>query len=124
MRKRCLFLPKKDKKLFAYDLEFMLTLDKMLNIMALMCKSLESVCRAFRKLFKYLILYAQFSISDVLTQWSSLTQSSGLYKRTVRICRGLSILYLSQHRSFGVLVAFSTDEGQAKPVQTRISLCY
>ena len=44
----------------------MLTLVKTLNIMALMCKSLKSVGRAFLKLFKYLILYAQFSITGVL----------------------------------------------------------
>ena len=48
----------------------MLTLDKTQNTMALMCKSLKSVGIAFWKLFKYLILYAQFSISGVLAQWS------------------------------------------------------
>ena len=53
---------------FVYILKFMLTLDKTLNTMALMCKSLKSVGRALRKLFKYLILYAQFSISGVLAQ--------------------------------------------------------
>ena len=46
------------------------TLDKMLNTMALMYKSLKSVGRAFSKLLKYLILYAQFSISGVLAQRS------------------------------------------------------
>ena len=48
----------------------MLTLDKTLNTMALMYKSLKSVGRAFWKLFKYSILYAQLSISGVLAQWS------------------------------------------------------
>ena len=48
----------------------MLTLDKTPITMALMCKSLKSVGREFWKLFKYLVLYAQFSISGVLAQWS------------------------------------------------------
>ena len=48
----------------------MLTKDKTLNTRALMCKSLKSVGRAFSKLLKYLILYAQFSISGVLAQGS------------------------------------------------------
>ena len=65
------FSPKKGWKIFlVYILKFMLTLDKTLNTMALMCKSLKSVGRAFWKLFKYLLLYAQFSISGVLAQWS------------------------------------------------------
>ena len=34
------------------------------------------------------------------------------------------MLYLSQHMCFGGRVAFSTNENQGKPVQTRISLCY
>ena len=56
----------------------------------------------------------------------SCTQSSGLdkNKRTVRICRGLSMPYLSQHMCFGVLVEFSTKENPGKPMQVRISLCY
>ena len=61
-------LKKRMKNFFVYILKFTLTLDKTLNTMALMCKSLKSVGRAFRKLFKYLILYAQFSISGVLAQ--------------------------------------------------------
>ena len=44
----------------------MLTLDKMVNIVALTCIKLKYVGRAFLKLFKYLILYEQFSISGVL----------------------------------------------------------
>ena len=56
------------KDIFGYVLELMLTLDKMLNIMALISISLKSVGRAFRKLFKYLTLYAQFSLSGVLAQ--------------------------------------------------------
>ena len=48
----------------------MLTLDKTLSTMALMCKSLKSVGKAFWKLFKTLILYAHFSISGALAQWS------------------------------------------------------
>ena len=46
----------------------MITLDKTLNTMALMCKRLKSVGTAFLKLFKYLILYAQFSMSGALAQ--------------------------------------------------------
>ena len=46
----------------------MLTIDKMLNIMALMCISLKPAGRAIRKLFKYLILYAQLSLLCVLAQ--------------------------------------------------------
>ena len=69
--KKVIFLPKKGWKIFfVYVLKFILTLDKKVNTMALMCKSLKFVERAFWKLFKYLILYAQFSISGVLAQWS------------------------------------------------------
>ena len=65
------FSPKQGWKIFfVYILKVMLTLDKTLNTMALMCKSLKSVGRAFWKFFKYLILYARFSISGVLAQWS------------------------------------------------------
>ena len=46
----------------------MLAYDKRLNTSALMYKKLNSVGRAFSKLLKYLILYAQFSISGALAQ--------------------------------------------------------
>ena len=56
------------KDFLCYILKFMLSLDKSLNTVALMRKSLRSVGRAFKKLFKYLILYTQFSISGALAQ--------------------------------------------------------
>ena len=71
IQRKCFFSKKKDERFFfVYILKFMLTLYKTLNTMALMCNSLKSVGRALWKLFKYLILYAQFSISGVLAQWS------------------------------------------------------
>ena len=102
-------------------MEFMLTLDKLLNIMALMCISLKSVGRAFRKLFKYLILYAQFSISGVLVQWSGRpVRSNGELYAYAAGCP--YYIWASTYASLRVLVAFLTDEGPGKPVQTHISL--
>ena len=46
------FQKKRMKDIFCEVLEFMLTLDKMLNINTLMCKSSKSVGIAFWKLFK------------------------------------------------------------------------
>ena len=66
-------------------------------------------------------LYRVFWPSDQVSS----TQSSELdKKRTVRICRVLPMLYLSQHICFGVHVAFSTNKNPGKPVQTRSNLCY
>ena len=66
--KKVIFLQKKHEFFFVFILKFMLTLDKTLNAMAYMCKSLNSVGRAFLKLSMYFILYAQFSISGVLAK--------------------------------------------------------
>ena len=64
-----MIFPKKGKKtFFAFVLDFMHTLDKMLHIMALTCICLKYVGRALRNVFKYLIVYAQFSILGVLVQ--------------------------------------------------------
>ena len=46
--KKVNFLPKKDERFFLFKfLKFLLTLDKTLKTMALMCRSLKSVGRAF-----------------------------------------------------------------------------
>ena len=105
----------------------MLTLDKTLDTIALMCKSLKSVGRAFLKVIQVFstvrtVLYIGCSGPMI---GCSCTQSSGLDKRELYAYVACCPCYdLSQHMCFGVLVAFSTNEDPDKPVQTRISLCY
>ena len=66
--KKMFFPQTKEKDIYCFILDFMHTLDKMLYIMALMCICLKYVGRALRNVLKYLILYAQFSISGFLVQ--------------------------------------------------------
>ena len=109
------FSPKKGWKIFfVYILKFVLTLDKTLNTMSLMCKILKSVGRAFWKLFKYLILNAQFSISVVL---GSCTQSSGLDERELYAYVAGCTCYIWVTKCvLGYLLHF-------RPTKTQASMC-
>ena len=84
------------KDIFVYVLEFMLTLDKMPNIskkFEIYGQSILKVIQAFNNV--RIVLYS--GCSDPVIG-SSCMQSLGL--KSVRICRGLYLLYLSQHMWF------------------------